>query len=304
MGFRGRGWLRPRLRWALVGLLTVGLLAAAASANLTSLTNERAVTPHSYAHNKTPADDQYAPLTPPAKPKIDIAVTPATQTVPNGATTTFSVVATNTGTVPLHSVAVDPPVKNCDRKIGLLKPAGAHRYTCVARKLVKSLANTLTATGVSPANTKVTDHATARVRVVVAPLTPPPTAAIALTKQPGKQTIVTRVITTHTTSGVKTAVMYAHATFTITVTNKGQVGLTNVRVRNPQSPACDRRYTSLAAHASRRYTCWSIVVRNQPANLSVASGKLRTGKPVNETAAVAVLVRTQTVQTGEVALAG
>jgi hypothetical protein len=98
--------------------------------------------------------------------------------------------------------------------------------------------------------------------------------------------------------------MYGSAWFTITVTNTGSVPLTAVQVRNPQSPACDRRFARLASGASRSYRCWSLVSRDQHANLSVASGKPRSGVRVKAVAVAAVVVKTKTTNTSEVHLAG
>src|SRR5512146_9439 len=96
-----RRWLRPRLRWAVLGALTTGLLAAVASANLDAvtqttvahaahvvqhlLTSERPLTPKAVSVRSSPARDQYAPLTPPSA-RIDITETPAKQTVAGGGT--------------------------------------------------------------------------------------------------------------------------------------------------------------------------------------------------------------------------
>jgi len=45
------------------------------------------------------------------------------------------------------------------------------------------------------------------------------------------------------------------ATFTVTVKNTGDVTLTNVTVTDPLSPDCDRNLGTLAAGASKSYSC-------------------------------------------------
>ena len=62
------------------------------------------------------------------------------------------------------------------------------------------------------------------------------------------------------------------ATFKITVTNNGDVPLTNVAVSDPLSPNCDRTIGNLAAGASVSYSCTRPNVRSDFTNVATATG--------------------------------
>ena len=337
------GWLRPLgLRWGLVVLLTAATFTAAASASLFTIThNVVAHTTHvvqhllhdekstgalGATHHTTPAEAQYAPQQKP-KPNITITEDPAKQTVDYGANATFDIKVTNTGTVTLHGVLVDPPVSDCDRTIGILAPKDGLEYTCTLVGVTKTLVNTATAVGFTPAGTKVTDKASARVNVKGTPKTktktkttaplkppppvtppppppPPPAPSLTVAKLPHVQTVTTKVLHLHTKTGTTTTVMYGYAWFTITVKNTGHTPLVNLTVRNAQSPGCDRHITRLAPGAAHTYRCFTIAVRDEPANLAIAYGKAPKGKSVTATASAAVIVHIKTVNTGGVHFAG
>jgi uncharacterized repeat protein (TIGR01451 family) len=90
------------------------------------------------------------------------------------------------------------------------------------------------------------------------PPPPPPNAhpAISIVKDPSSQTIA---------SG-------GTATFKITVTNTGDVTLTNVTVGDTLSPNCNRNVGTLAAGASITYTCTKSNVTAGFTNVAIATG--------------------------------
>ena len=88
---------------------------------------------------------------------------------------------------------------------------------------------------------------------VVQPVTHP---AIAIAKNPNSQTV--------TKGGT--------ATFTITVTNTGDVALTNVVVTDVLSPNCNRNVGTLNPGQSVTYTCTKPNVQSDFTNIAVATG--------------------------------
>ena len=137
-------WLRPRLRWVLVGLLASAVLAGAASANLISVSRETIAhtshvairllgaeshaTPFRATRSVTPSASQYVSNSSP-KPGLGITEIPAAQTITSGEDATLSISITNTGNVTLHGVVVANAV--CGRSIGVLGPGDGLAYTCV-----------------------------------------------------------------------------------------------------------------------------------------------------------------------------
>jgi hypothetical protein len=358
------GWLRPRVRWGVLAVLGAAMFAAAASANVLTITTGAVtrtthVVHHLFSGNTgsaaraserilTPADDEYGTttttsttnnaaltvpttgttgssgkkgdkgnkggsssgggvLTPPTSGQLDISESPGSQTVPLGGNAKFTITVTNTGGVTLHDVSVDPPVSDCDQKIGTLAPKDGLTYTCHLVGVTEKLVNTATAIGYTPAGTKVTARTKALVKVSApppAPQTQVQTLSLALTKLPRKQVVTTKVVHIRSKTGSQhTTVLYGYAWFTITVKNTSHVALSNVIVRNPKSPGCDRRIARLAPGAVRSYRCFAVAVRDQLAN-AVASGTAKTGKSVKANAHAAVIVHIKTVNSGSVEFAG
>jgi len=111
-------------------------------------------------------------------------------------------------------------------------------------------------------------------------VTPVPAPAIAIVKNPKSQTVARG----------------GTATFTITVTNAGNVTLTDVVVADPLSPNCNRTKAELPALASMApgatvsYTCTRPNVTAGFDNVATATGSPPTGPAVsaNDTAPVKV----------------
>src|SRR5256886_7947485 len=133
-----------------------------------------------------------------------------------------------------------------------MAPGATITYRCSLANVTTSFTNIAIATGTPPVGPPVSAQDTAAV-TVVAPATHP---AIAIVKNPKSQTV--------TRGGT--------ATFTITVTNTGDVALTNVTVSDPLSPNCNRTIGTLAPGASTSYACTRANVTANFTNVAVASG--------------------------------
>jgi uncharacterized repeat protein (TIGR01451 family) len=129
----------------------------------------------------------------------------------------------------------------------------------------------------------------------VAPFAPPQRAVIAIVKSPKVQTLTTKIVKkTDSTNTPITTVAYGTATFTIKVTNTGDVKLTAVQVRDPLSPNCNRNLGRLARGASRSYTCTRSNVGASYTNVATASGRPPKGAPVEAQDHATVIVRVKT----------
>ncbi|HEX2850154.1 MAG TPA: hypothetical protein VHN98_06365 [Acidimicrobiales bacterium] len=188
------------------------------------------------------ADGTGTPLTATSGPAVvDVSAlrvdkTPASQTVVSGGTATFTVTVTNTGTVELTNIAVtDAVAPGCRASIPTLAAgATSSPITCAVAGVTSGFTNVAGASGSDSTPTPVIGSSgPALVKV----------ANVAIAKTPELQKVTPGQV----------------ATFTITVTNTGEVALTDVTVADPISPVCDRTIGSLAAGASATYTCTTVV---------------------------------------------
>jgi uncharacterized repeat protein (TIGR01451 family) len=193
------------------------------------------------------------------KPHISISKSPDAQTILIGQTANFTITVTNDGNATLTNVVVtDALAPGCARTsadipgLASMAPGATITYTCSLANVTTSFTNIAVATGHPPLGPDVSAQDTAAV-TVVAPATHP---AIAIVKNPKSQTV--------TRGGT--------ANFTITVTNTGDVALTNVTVSDPLSPNCNRTIGTLAPGASTSYTCTRANVTANFTNVAVASG--------------------------------
>jgi uncharacterized repeat protein (TIGR01451 family) len=193
------------------------------------------------------------------RPHISVSKSPDAQTILIGQTANFTIAVTNDGDSTLSNVVVtDALAPGCARTsadipaLASMAAGATVTYTCSLANVVASFTNVAVATGKPPVGPDVTAQDTADV-TAVAPATHP---AITVVKNPKSQTV---------TVGNK-------ATFTITVTNTGDVALTNVTVTDAQSPNCNRTIGTLAPGASTSYTCTRANVTSSFTNVAVASG--------------------------------
>jgi uncharacterized repeat protein (TIGR01451 family) len=194
------------------------------------------------------------------QPAIEIAKTPDLQQVVSGGTVTFTIRVTNTGDVALNPVAVsDPNAPNCNRaNVGPLTPGQGTSYTCSLTNVPADFTNVATATGTPPVGPPVTDDDDAVVDVIG--------PNIAIAKTPDLQTVIPG----------------STVTFTIRVTNTGNVTLTNVIVTDPQAPNCDRTFASMAPGAVQSYTCSVSPVNAGFTNIATVTGTPPVGPPVTD----------------------
>jgi uncharacterized repeat protein (TIGR01451 family) len=213
--------------------------------------------PKNGASSSTCGDVNETPLV--IKPHISISKSPDAQTLLIGQTANFTITVTNDGDSTLTNVVVtDALAPGCARTsadipgLASMAPGASITYTCTLANVTASFTNIAIATGTPPVGPPVSAQDTAAV-TAVAPATHP---AITIVKNPKSQTV--------TRGGT--------ATFTITVTNTGDVALTNVVVSDPLSPNCNRTIGTLAPGASTSYTCTRANVTTNFTNVAVASG--------------------------------
>jgi uncharacterized repeat protein (TIGR01451 family) len=146
----------------------------------------------------------------------------------------------------------------------------------------KSFTNTATATGTPPSGPNVTDSASATVTVE--------NPSIGITKLPASQTV---------SSG-------GTATWTIVVTNTGNVPLTNVSVADSIAPNCVKTFTgTLAPGASEAsYSCSLANVTQSFTNTATATGTPPVGPKVTASAQASVTVQSVCPQNGKALKAG
>jgi uncharacterized repeat protein (TIGR01451 family) len=182
-------------------------------------------------------------------PAITIAKTPDTQVVQSGSSALFTITVTNTGDITLTNVQVaDTPVSACNRTIGDLSAGSANAYTCAQPNVTAAFTNTATVTGTPPLGSLVTSTDTAVVTVI--------TPALTIAKTPDLQVANNGDV----------------VTFTITVTNTGDVPLAPITIADPLAPACNQVIASLAAGNSSNYNCTMVAGATDITNLATATG--------------------------------
>jgi len=194
------------------------------------------------------------------KPHISVSKSPDQQTILIGQTANFTIQVTNDGDTTLTDVHVtDALAPGCARTkadipaLASMAPGATVIYTCSLANVTANFTNVAVATGTPPVGPDVSASDTAAV-TAVAPATHP---AITIVKNPKSQTI--------TRGGT--------ATFTITVTNTGDVALTDVKVTDALSPNCNRTIGTIAPGASVSYTCTRPNVTASFNNVAVVTGK-------------------------------
>jgi uncharacterized repeat protein (TIGR01451 family) len=208
---------------------------------------------------------------------IGITKNPKGQTIDSGKSAIFTIVVTNTGSLTLTNVSVSDPLSpNCNQTsfgiaaLASMAPGVSVSYNCSLANVTASFTNVATATGTGSNGQTVTATDSAPVTVpasLTAPAAVTTHPAISIVKAPKSQS---------STNG-------GTATFTITVTNTGDVTLSDVTVTDPLSPDCDRSLGALDAGKSTSYTCSKPNVTAGFTNVATATGKPPTGASVKAT---------------------
>ena len=167
--------------------------------------------------------------------------------------------------------------------VGTLLQGASTSYTCTTGALSASFTNIASVTGHPPVGPDVTASDNAPVTVTTPPAPPVVVThpAISITKSPPTQTVTTGLT----------------VTFTIVVTNTGDVTLTNVTVTDALSPGCARTKTDIPALASMApgatvtYQCTSAAVTASFTNVAIATGTPPTGSNVTASASAAVVAQ-------------
>jgi uncharacterized repeat protein (TIGR01451 family) len=193
-------------------------------------------------------------------PAIEITKTPDSQMVRSGSTADFTIVVTNTGDVPLTDVTVmDALAPDCNATLGALAPDESEDYACSRANVTADFTNSATATGTPPVGSDVSDTDTALVDVIH--------PAIEIAKTPDSQ-----------------MVRYGSTvTFTVAVTNTGDVPLTDVTVTDAQAPDCDRAVGALGIGDFYTTTCSHPNVTADFINTAAVTGTPPVGSSVSDT---------------------
>jgi uncharacterized repeat protein (TIGR01451 family) len=227
----------------------------------------------------------------PSNPSIGVTKSPMEQTIERRATANWTITVTNTGNVTLTNVTVsDTDAPGCARTsatlpaLASMAPNASVSYTCTLGKVSASFTNVAAATGTPPSGANPSANASAHVTVRVPPKPPTPKPA------PTPRPVTHPSVTLEKSPTSQTVSFGGTATFRITVTNSGDVALTNVSVSDPRSPDCNRDLRTLAAGASRSYTCTSPNLRQSFVNTAGVAGAAASGTKVRDSASAPVRV--------------
>ncbi len=197
-------------------------------------------------------------------PGIDVDKTTSTAVIPAGGTAEYSIVVTNTGEVDLINVSVDDPLAPaCNKAIGNLKVAASITYTCSLTNVTKGFTNVAQATGTTDANGDgVAD------------------GPIVHDSDPAEVAVINPHITIVKSTATPIVAPTSDVTFTITVTNDGDVTLSNATVNDALTPACNKTIGELAVNKSATYTCIASNVTATFTNLAMVSATPPVGPQV------------------------
>jgi uncharacterized repeat protein (TIGR01451 family) len=187
-------------------------------------------------------------------PSVSITKTATPTVVTPGSPVTWNVTVTNTGDVPLSNVVVtDPAATGCQipaaPAVSLAVGASITR-TCTTPNITSLTTNTATVNAKDPQGTPLAPKdASATVRV----------KSIEITKSVDQPVVVPG----------------QQVTWTVTVTNTGEVDLTNVQVTDPVATGCATTAPiTLAAGASRQLTCTQAITAQTVNTATVSSAEL------------------------------
>lgn len=174
------------------------------------------------------------------------------RTFAEGADVTFEIEVTNTGDEDLSDVEVsDPLVPDCDRNIGDLAAGASTSYICTATNVIEGFLNEATVTGE---------------RNDVTVMDSDPSTVVTQTVDIDIRKEAEGPDSRNFTSG-------SNVTFSIVVTNTGQLDLTMVTVTDPLASDCAMVIGNLASGASVSYDCTASNVTEDFTNIATVTGK-------------------------------
>jgi uncharacterized repeat protein (TIGR01451 family) len=191
--------------------------------------------------------------------------------IASGSVAHFSISVTNTGDYVLSNVAVtDTLAPDCNRTFGSLALGEIQTWACTLAGATADFTNIANASATTPSEEPVTAVASFFVDVIH--------PAISLSLAPATQEVI----------------QGTSATFTVLVTNGGDVALSNVAVTDAVVPDCARTIGTLAAGASNSYTCSRTNAASSFVNSADASGQPPVGASPTASATASVTVRSLT----------
>lgn len=207
----------------------------------------------------TATDATNRPVTATAGEPVDVihpAVTITDDATPAqvrpGDTVTFTLVVANTGDVPLTDVSIaDSRTPACAQSIGTLPPGALQHHSCTVNAGTDSFVSSVTASGTDPTNRKVS--ATDDVSYTV--------------QHPALEIAQDVQSLFHEGDTVPVA---------ITVTNTGDVALTDVKV----SGSCEKTVDRLEAGANQKFGCTTTAPRDDVVATAKATASAPIGPPV------------------------
>ncbi len=260
--------------------VTVTVPAVAGGATMTRTTG---IAAPGHSNGPNAIKHWVAPPSSPQNPSISVTKSPKGQTISAGGTASFSIVVTNTGNVTLTDVntsdALSPDCSKTSSSPGLgalasMAPGASISFNCSLAGATSSFVNSVIATGTPPSGPNVTATDTAPV-AVTAPPTPPVVTPPVVTHHPA--------IAIAKTPRTQTLGIGGTARFTITVSNSGDVTLSNVTVADTLSPGCNHGLGALGVGQSKSYRCARTNVTAAFRNVAVATGEPPTSAAVKAT---------------------
>jgi uncharacterized repeat protein (TIGR01451 family) len=185
-----------------------------------------------------------------------------TQAVLINGTVTWTIYVTNTGDVTLTGItAVDPLAPNCVQSIPNLAVGAGTSFSCNRTNVTSDFTNIITVTGTPPVGPNVSDNDPSSVDVTNPSLNVRKNAEGADSQQ---------IVTGGT------------VTWTIYVTNTGDVTLTGITAVDPQAPNCVQSIPNLAVGAGTSFTCNRTNVTSDFTNVITVTGTPPVGPNVTD----------------------
>ncbi|MEV4143159.1 hypothetical protein AB0J40_05785 [Amycolatopsis sp. NPDC049691] len=193
-------------------------------------------------------------------PAVAITRSADPKTVRPGDTVTSAITVANTGDSVLHDVSVaDPGAPACAKSLGSLEPRATQNYSCTQTAGEADFTATAQVTGTDATNRPVTATAGEPVRVIHPAITITNDATPAQVRQGDT------------------------VTFTLVVTNTGDVPLTGVSIADSRIPACAQTIGTLLPGASQHHSCTVDAGTDNFVSSATAKGTDPTNRQVSAT---------------------